>query len=83
MKQVFHAIIVCVNYRRLSRVLLVVSLFLLMTVNEMIGSGTGIQVAYDVIWDDDDKIIAVGKNSYENNSMISLLKFNFEKPDTK
>jgi hypothetical protein len=39
--------------------------------------GTGTQVAYDVISDDDDNIIAVGKNSYENNSMISLLKFRF------
>ena len=38
--------------------------------------GTGSQVAYDIISDGDD-IIAVGKNSYENNSMISLLKFRF------
>jgi len=39
--------------------------------------GTGAQVAYDVITDTDDYIIAVGKNSYENNSLITLLKFRF------
>ncbi|MCX6326555.1 MAG: hypothetical protein NT144_07885 [Bacteroidia bacterium] len=44
---------------------------------QMIAGSTGIQVAYDVISDDDDYIIAVGKNSYETNSMISLLKFRF------
>jgi hypothetical protein len=43
----------------------------------MIAGGTGIQVAFDVISDNEDNIIAVGKNSYENNSMISLLKFRF------
>jgi hypothetical protein len=42
-----------------------------------ITGGTGIQIAYDVISDADANIIAVGKNSYENNSMISLLKFKF------
>lgn len=41
-----------------------------------IAGGIGNQVAYDVISDGDD-IIAVGKNSYENNSMITLLKFRF------
>lgn len=41
-----------------------------------IAGGAGNQVAYDVISDGDD-IIAVGKNSYENNSMITLLKFRF------
>ncbi|MGE5420516.1 MAG: hypothetical protein ACM3UT_10040 [Chloroflexota bacterium] len=41
-----------------------------------IAGGTGNQVAYDVIADGED-IIAVGKNSYENNSMITLLKFRF------
>ena len=44
---------------------------------QMIAGGTGAQVAYDVISDGDDNIIAVGKNSYETNSMISLLKFRF------
>jgi hypothetical protein len=44
---------------------------------QMIAGGTGIQVAYDVISDDNDNVIAVGKNSYGNNSMISLLKFRF------
>jgi|WetSurMetagenome_2_1015567.scaffolds.fasta_scaffold46725_2 hypothetical protein len=39
--------------------------------------GTGTQIAYDVISENDGTIIAVGKNSYENNSMISLLKFKF------
>jgi len=44
---------------------------------EKITGGTGSQIAYDVISDTDDYIIAVGANSYENNSMISLLKFRF------
>lgn len=39
--------------------------------------GTGTQVAYDVISDSDNNVIAVGKNSYENNTMISLIKFRF------
>jgi len=39
--------------------------------------GTGTQEAFDVISDDSDNIIAVGSNSYENNSMISFLKFRF------
>jgi len=43
----------------------------------MVTGSTGMQVAFDVISDDDDNIIAVGKNSYENNSMISLFKFKF------
>ncbi|MGE5406887.1 MAG: hypothetical protein ACM3NR_04160 [Methanosarcina sp.] len=38
--------------------------------------GTGSQSAYDVITNDDD-IIAVGKNSYENNSLITFMKFGF------
>lgn len=41
-----------------------------------ITGGTGNQVAYDVISDGED-IITVGKNAYENNSMITLLKFRF------
>ncbi|HEX2967620.1 MAG TPA: hypothetical protein VHO46_00855 [Bacteroidales bacterium] len=41
-----------------------------------ISGGTGNQVAYDVVADGDD-IVAVGKNTYENNSMITLLKFRF------
>lgn len=44
---------------------------------EMILGGTGMQVAYDVISDVDDNIIVVGKNSFEKNSMISLIKFRF------
>ena len=43
----------------------------------LITGGSGIQAAYDVISDENDNIIAVGKNSYESNSMISLLKFRF------
>jgi hypothetical protein len=44
---------------------------------EKIFGGSGAQAAYDVISDENDNIISVGKNSYENNSMISLLKFRF------
>jgi hypothetical protein len=43
----------------------------------MITGGTGIQIAYDVITDAIDNIIVVGKNSYEKNSMVSLIKFRF------
>lgn len=46
---------------RLTRVFLLVGLFLLMSGKGMIAGGTGIQVAYDVTSDDDDNIIAVGK----------------------
>jgi hypothetical protein len=42
-----------------------------------ITGGTGTQAANDVISDDEGNIIAVGENSYENNSMISLYKFRF------
>ena len=44
---------------------------------EKIVGGTGAQAAYDVISDVNDNVIAVGKNTYENNSLISLLKFRF------
>jgi hypothetical protein len=44
---------------------------------EKILVGTGSQAAYDVISDTDGYIIAVGKNSYETNSLICLLKFRF------
>lgn len=43
----------------------------------MITSATGTQVAYDVIADDSENIIAVGKNSFENNSLLSFLKIRF------
>jgi hypothetical protein len=43
----------------------------------VISGGTGTQSVNDVLSDDDGNIYAVGKNSYENNSMISLLKFRF------
>jgi hypothetical protein len=39
--------------------------------------GTGTQEAFDVISDNSDNVIAVGSNSYENNSMICFLKFRF------
>jgi hypothetical protein len=39
--------------------------------------GTGSQVANDVISDSENNVISVGKNSYENNTMISLIKFRF------
>ena len=38
---------------------------------------TGLQVAYDVASADDGYIIAVGKNSYDYNSLITMLKFRF------
>ncbi|MBK9390348.1 MAG: hypothetical protein IPN68_09210 [Bacteroidetes bacterium] len=43
----------------------------------VISGGTGSQSVNDIISDDDGNIYAVGKDSYENNSMISLLKFRF------
>jgi hypothetical protein len=42
-----------------------------------ISGSTGLQMAYDVVSGDDDYIIAVGKNSYDYNSLITLLKFRF------
>lgn len=44
---------------------------------EMISGSSGTQAAYDLISDDTDNIIVVGKNSFENNSMISFLKIRF------
>jgi hypothetical protein len=44
---------------------------------EIISSATGTQVAYDVLTDDRGDIITVGKNSFENDSMISFYKFRF------
>lgn len=44
---------------------------------DMITTATGVQVAYDVITNENDDIIVVGKNSFENNSMISLFKIRF------
>jgi hypothetical protein len=43
----------------------------------MITGSSGIQAAYDVVSDINGYIITVGENSYESNSMISLLKFRF------
>ena len=45
--------------------------------HQMIKGSTGEQVAYDVVSGDDEYIIAVGKNSYDVNSMITFLKFKF------
>jgi hypothetical protein len=39
--------------------------------------GTGTQSVNDVISDESGNIIAIGRNSYENNSMITFLKFKF------
>lgn len=44
---------------------------------DMITTAAGVQVAFDVITDENDDIIVVGKNSFENNSMISLFKIRF------
>jgi len=45
--------------------------------HQMIKGSTGVQFAYDVTAGDDGYIIAVGKNSYDVNSMITFLKFKF------
>lgn len=45
--------------------------------HQLIKGSTGNQVAYDVDSGDDEFIIAVGKNSYDVNSMITFLKFRF------
>ncbi len=37
--------------------------------------GTGLQSVNDAIIDSEGKVVAVGTNSYENNSLITLLKF--------
>lgn len=44
---------------------------------EMITTATGVQAAYDVVTEDNGDIIVVGKNSFENNSMISFFKIRF------
>lgn len=44
---------------------------------EILTVASGTQVAYDVTTDEDDNVIVVGKNSYENNSMIVFYKFRF------
>jgi len=44
---------------------------------EIITTATGVQIAYDVISDENDNIVVVGKNSFENNSMISFFKIRF------
>jgi hypothetical protein len=49
----------------------------LVTGRKKITGGTGTQTANDVICDADGNIVVVGSNSYENNSMISFLKFRF------
>jgi len=45
--------------------------------HQKIEGSTGTQVAYDVVSGDDQYVIAVGKNSYDINSMITFLKFKF------
>lgn len=44
---------------------------------EIIKGSTGLQVALDVVSDDEGNVIAVGKSTYESNSLISLYKFRF------
>lgn len=43
---------------------------------QKIFGGAGSQTAYDVV-SDSENIIVVGKDSYENNSLVSLIKFRF------
>jgi hypothetical protein len=43
----------------------------------MIRGSTGEQLCYDVVSGDDGYVIAVGKNKYDINSLISFLKFKF------
>ncbi|HLN20513.1 MAG TPA: hypothetical protein VK213_05450 [Bacteroidales bacterium] len=43
----------------------------------VISAADGSQVAYDVVTDDNNRIIAVGKNSFETNSLISFYRFRF------
>jgi hypothetical protein len=50
--------------------------------NQIAGKGivtvaSGSQIAFDVITDENDNIIAVGKDSFENNSMIIFYKVKF------
>lgn len=45
--------------------------------HQLIKGSTGNQTAYDIVEDVDGYLVAVGKNSYEANSMISFLKFRF------
>lgn len=44
---------------------------------QVLWGSTGSQSVNAVLSDDDGNVYAVGKDSYENNSMISLLKFRF------
>jgi len=48
-----------------------------LTGKELTRGSTGIQEANDVVSDSEGYVIAVGKNSYETNSLITLLKFRF------
>jgi len=45
--------------------------------HQLIKGSTGNQTAYDIAEDADGYLVAVGKNSYDANSMISFLKFRF------
>lgn len=44
---------------------------------EYISNATGIHIGYDVISEENGDIVVTGKNTYENNSMISFLKTRF------
>lgn len=47
----------------------------LATPGSFISGGTGYQSVKDVLIDTDGKVVAIGINSYETNSLITLLKF--------
>jgi hypothetical protein len=42
-----------------------------------ISGSSGIQASYDVVSDSENNIIAIGKNTFASNSLITLLKFRF------
>ena len=75
MRPVIHLIIKYFDKKRMSGIFLLVILFLLLSGKVMINIGNSVQSAWYVITGDDNNKIAVVKNSYENNSMICLLKF--------
>jgi hypothetical protein len=43
--------------------------------NKFISGGTGFQSVCDAIFDSNGKVVAIGVNSYETNSLITFLKF--------
>lgn len=45
--------------------------------NIKLAGGSGLQIAYDILSETNGDIVAVGKNTFEKNTMISLFKFRF------